>query len=112
MLAIYLMNAQNTPGVHEVLRKYGVASIPEAHCYIRCHGKRVDATCRAGRRVLTLVHEEEISPEQIGSYKIDLHRRYLRRWTEENTDGHKYGIEEAWQIREECISALERNPLP
>lgn len=111
MLAIYLMNARNTPGVRGVLKKYGIAKIPEAHCYIRCNGKRVDATCRAGRRVLTLVHEEEISSEQIGNYKINLHRRFLRRWAEETAPSYKYGIEELWQIREECISALERNPL-
>jgi hypothetical protein len=111
MLAIYPMNAQNTPGVGDVLKKYGIAYIPEAHCYIRFNGKRVDATCRAGRRVLTLVHEEEISPEQIGNYKVSLHRRFLRRWAEENADGYKYGVEELWQIREECIFALERNRL-
>jgi hypothetical protein len=111
MLAIYLMNARNTPGIRDVLKEHSIAHIPEAHCYIRCDGKRVDATCGAGRRVLTFVHEEKISPEQIGNYKVNLHRRFLRRWAEETAHSYKYGIEELWQIREECISALERNPL-
>lgn len=109
MLAIYLMDARNTPGVRDVLKKYGIAGIPEAHCYIRCRGKRVDATSRAGHRVLTLVHEEEISPEQIGNYKVNLHRRFLRHWAEETALSYTYGMEELWQIREECISALEKN---
>jgi hypothetical protein len=102
---------RNTLGVRGVLKKYGIAKIPEAHCYIRCNGKRSDATCCARRRVLTPVHEEEISPEQISNYKLNLHRRFLRHWAE-TAPSYKYGIEVLWQIREECISALERNLLP
>ena len=33
MLGIYLMNERNTPGIGPVLARYGLAEIPEAHCF-------------------------------------------------------------------------------
>jgi hypothetical protein len=106
LIGIYLMNGRNTPGARKVLEKYGIARIPEAHCYLRYGRKRGDVTRGAVSKVLPVVHEEEISPEQIGSYKIELHRGFLLRWANENADGCKYEVEELWRIREECIAAL------
>jgi hypothetical protein len=110
VIGIYAMHERNTPGVGPVLRKYGLSSLPEAHCYLRFREKRVDVTrpIKANRpeRTARFLYEEDIAPEQIGEYKTGLHRRFLQRWIAETADGR--GLDEIWRIREECISALSR----
>jgi hypothetical protein len=44
MLGLFNMEEINTPGVGEALRQCGLTSIPEAHCYLRFGGERVDLT--------------------------------------------------------------------
>jgi hypothetical protein len=38
------MHEHNTPGVGEVLARYGLLSLPEAHCYLMYNGMRIDVT--------------------------------------------------------------------
>jgi len=111
-VGIYQMTAQNTPGVGEVLRHFGLASLPEAHCYLRADGKRIDITWSQHASSLSaedLVYEEEISPGQIGEYKTTLHQRFLRKWMKAAQD-NRFSFEELWGIREECIAALGNAP--
>jgi len=108
-LGIYEMHERNTPGVGPTLAKYGLASLPEAHCYLRYRGKRIDVTraaCRPAEAIAQFLHEEDIDAEQIGVYKTTLHREFLRRWTAESGAGSGRGLEELWRIREECVAAL------
>jgi hypothetical protein len=49
------------------------------------------------------VHEEEIEPRQIGEYKVQAHREFVRRWAAERGLDPGY----VWRVREECIAALE-----
>jgi hypothetical protein len=111
VIGIYQMTARNTPGVGRVLNKYGLEYLPEAHCYLRYRGERVDVTreLKAGRAGPNgrFLHEEEIAPEQIGDYKVELHGRLIRAWIAANLEaagGRTF--EEIWRIREECIAAL------
>src|SRR5580698_2486991 len=64
VLGIYEMSEQNTPGVGDALAKYGLAMLPEAHCYLRMAGKRIDVTRAAYRGlaepIADFLHEEEI----------------------------------------------------
>jgi hypothetical protein len=109
VVGIYEMNAQNTPGVGGVLERYGLASLPEAHCYLRSCGKRIDVTDEnGGRRELKFFLEEDIVPEQIGEYKVALHRQFLQRWMAGSNASGRRDLKELWQIREECIAALSR----
>jgi len=107
-LGIYEMNQSNTPGVGPVLAKYGLASLPEAHCYLTHRGARVDVTRAVGEAapIDAFLHEEPITPDQIGSYKIDLHRRFLAEWITRSGAAGGRSLEEIWRIREECIAAL------
>jgi hypothetical protein len=111
LIGIYEMTARNTPGVGKVLDKYRLAYVPEAHCYLRYRSERVDVTREIQDRPATamgrFLHEEEIAPEQIGSYKVELHQRFIRAWLAANlaTVGGRT-FEEIWRIREECIAAL------
>jgi hypothetical protein len=110
ILGIYAMQEQNTSGVGAVLEAHGLAFLPEAHCYLRAGGERLDLTRTAARAepIAAFLLEEEITPEQIGRYKVELHRGFLRRWAAEQ--GHDF--ESVWQVRERCIEALSRAPAP
>ena len=49
---------------------------------------------------------EPITIDQIGAYKNDLHRRFLRDWITRTEAVHGRSLDDVWQIREECIAAL------
>jgi hypothetical protein len=105
-LGVYEMDERNTPGIGSVLRKHHLPYLPEAHCYLSYQGLRVDVT-RSGIQpsepIKRFLYEESISPDQIGSCKVELHQRFLRQWVAvlKNRDW-----EEIWRVREECIAAL------
>ena len=108
-LGIYEMHERNTPGVGIVLNKYGLQYIPEAHCYLRYEGVRIDIT-RSGAEstdpIDRFLHEEAIVPAQIGDYKVQLHQRFLRSWIADKDLVGSRSFAEVWKIREECIAAL------
>jgi len=109
-LGIYAMHERNTPGVGAVLTQYGLASLPEAHCYLIYAGRRIDVT-RCGKAptepITELLHEESIIPEQIGDYKVTLHRHFMQRWINANAEQVRgLSFEDVWRIREACIAAL------
>jgi len=103
-LGIYEMDGRNTPGVGPVLRRYGLDLVPEAHCYLAYRGVRVDLTGvgEAEEPIHAFLHEEEIEPRQIGAYKVERHREFVRLWAK----AHGLDTETAWRAREECIQAL------
>jgi hypothetical protein len=91
-----------------VLARYGLSSIPEAHCYLIYAGDRVDVTRNAGATepISRFLHEERISPGQIGEYKIALHQGFIRDWLVYTGTDHAFSFDQIWKIREECIAAL------
>ena len=104
LLGIYEMDEQNTPGVGATLRKYGLALIPEAHCYLAYRGTRIDFT-RPGtitEPAGSFLTEERIEPHQIGEYKVKKHRKSVCEWAEAQGLDFEY----VWRAREECIAAL------
>ena len=108
-LGIYHMTEANTPGVGPVLDRYGLDSLPEAHCYLSYAQQRIDVT-RAGvksaQSLQNFVGEEIIAPEQIGGFKVSYHRRFLRAWIATDASGRRFSFEDIWKIRERCIAAL------
>ena len=106
-IGIYDMDEGNTPGVGPVLAAHGLASLPEAHCYLAYRGLRVDVT-RSGVSSSGRVrfHAEWcIRPEQIGDHKVSLHRAFLRDWLGRQPD-LGLDLETLWRVREACIAAL------
>jgi hypothetical protein len=108
-LGIYQMHERNTPGVGIVLDRYGLPYIPEAHCYLRYEGTRIDIT-RSGAEptapIDRFLSEEAIVPAQIGDYKVQFHQRFLRDWLADRDVVGDRSFAEIWKIREECIAAL------
>jgi hypothetical protein len=112
VIGIYEMHQRNTPGVGPILRKYGLVAVPEAHCYLRFRGDRIDVTREIDadppEAIAQFLHEEDIAPEQIGDYKTTLHQQFLQRWIAETGAADGRGLDEMWRIREECIAVLSR----
>lgn len=109
MLGFYLMNERNTPGVGAVLARHGLAEIPEAHCYLLYERNRIDVTRAVespAEAISRFLNEEEISPPQIGSYKVNLHQDYLRKWLRSARLPGMWTFDELWRVREQCITAL------
>jgi hypothetical protein len=110
MLCIYNMDAENTPEVKDVLRKYRLSYIPEAHVYLKNNGNIIDATYPKAHQgwISTLTNEEEIESNDIGAYKLKYQKTYLDKWRKETKDKAvmKYTTEQLWDIREECIAAI------
>ncbi len=107
-LGLYEMCEANTPGVGATLARYHLVALPEAHCYVRFEETRIDVT-RAGilpAAPISFQYEESIEPDQIGEYKVEMHRRFLRSWVERHNPPHSLPWEEAWRVREACIAAL------
>ena len=109
-LGIYQMHGRNTPGVGALLDKYGLAFVPEAHCYLTYDRNRIDVTrgsITPAEPVTSFFHEETISPAQIGDYKVQMHKKFIREWSARALPGRSW--EEIWKIREECIAALNQS---
>lgn len=107
IIGIYQMNQANTPGVGDVLDKYNLAYIPEAHCYLKNQGDRYDFT-KAGSNIsaveAVLFEEHQIRPEQVSTDKVQIHQAFLKSWLSTQEGWPEF--EETWRIREACISAL------
>ncbi|WP_053066855.1 transglutaminase domain-containing protein [Archangium gephyra] len=106
-LGIYEMHERNTPGVGAVLEREGLSGIPEAHCYLVVHQRRVDLTRKEppGGSIAALAvffTEERIEPEDIGAPKEEKHRAFIRTWAARR----KLDPERIWRVREACIAAL------
>ena len=110
-IGIYEMDGLNTPGVGAVLKKHGLTSIPEAHCYLKHGSKRIDVTLAGGNvarePIQRVFVEVEISPELVGGYKVQLHQEFMRRWMKAVSLARAFTFEELWAAREACIHALE-----
>ena len=108
MVGIYSMCEANTPGVGAILAAAGLSGIPEAHCYLRYRGDRIDVT-RADAASESAIDRFEpewsIEPCQIGQHKVDLHRRHLESWLTRHREV-TFTLDRLWKIREDCIAAL------
>jgi len=89
-----------------VLAAYGLASLPEAHCYLRYAGRRIDVTGLppgSASPFDALLSEEVVEPASLASEKAPRHRDFIARWAAAR------GLDPArvWEARERCIAALQ-----
>jgi hypothetical protein len=110
ILAIYKMNKSNTPGIGLDLESYGLAYIPEAHCYLKLGDSREDYTTSSStfdHLKNDILLEKEIDPLQVIEYKIDFHKKFITKWV--NQESTSLSFEHVWLIREKCIKNLTKN---
>lgn len=103
ILGIYPMQESNTPGVGCILNETEFEYIPEAHCYLKHGGTRIDLTrygLNAEEPIDVFFEEIEISPSELATNKNHIHRNYLSK---------RFGVnmlERVWNIRQACIEEL------
>lgn len=104
LMGMYEMDEDNTPGVGAVLRRYGIDSLPEAHCCLLYRGQYIDLTRteEAPTKAIRFLVQEVIQPSQIGEYKESRHHSFLLQWCA--ATGLDFNL--AWKAREECIQAI------
>lgn len=110
VLGVFSMNAVNTPKIAAVLKYYQLSEIPEAHNYLKIDSEIYDFTRRGSRPenfVGDLLTEIEVSPLQLNDFKVQYHQKYLEEYLKEKNE-IPYSLVEFWQIREECIAALQK----
>lgn len=109
-VGLYDMCEANTPGVGPVLAAAGLASIPEAHCYLILDGERIDITRRrdAASYDIGEIHDEFIvEPADLATHKETIHREALHDWMLAHAEQVAGRDEDTmWAIREACIAAL------
>jgi hypothetical protein len=106
-LGIYDMHERNTPGVGVILERESLSGIPEAHCYLVVHQRRVDVTHPGPAAESTAAKacfftEEQIEPEDIGAPAEEKLRAFIRDWAARR----RLDPEHIWRVREACITAL------
>jgi hypothetical protein len=102
------MSEKTHTGIASVLDLYQLKYIPEAHTYLKINGSIKDVTgLQTGPQYFddSLQTEVEVSPDQIGDYKVGWHKDYLHQFQEQ----FPFSAEELWKIREECISFFSNN---
>jgi len=108
VIGLYRMNAVNTPLAAKRLKAHAIEYIPEAHCYLKLNNKVYDFTMPEPGKLdfeNDLLEETEITPEQITSYKISYHKKYIEGWLIDNPD-LGFSPDKLWEIRELCIHDL------
>ena len=109
ILSMYKMRISNTEGIGRHLTDNALEYIPEAHCYLKINGKRIDLTntnSDVQKLEDDIIEELKIEPYQVSEFKVDYHKAFIKRWKEEM--GLKMDFDEIWSIREKCISELTK----
>ncbi len=104
LVGVFEMTEASVPGVGAALAEHGMASVPEAHCWLRCGGRDADLTFPHGSGLppRPMLRETTMGPRDLGTEKPALHREAVRAWAAER------GIDpgRVWAAREACIAAL------
>ncbi len=103
------MTQDNTPGIGNALITNGLKYLPEAHCYLLIGDEKVDATNEQSdiaRIEADILEEIEITPHQVGSFKVTHHQDFIRNWLDRERLGLSF--KDVWRIRENCIANLEK----
>ena len=111
-IGIFEMTKNNTPPIIPILEKAGLPSIPEAHCYLRYHGNRVDLTrydVLTNDPLVDFVFEDNVAPLQIGAYKESVHQLFIKKWLEKENLLARFSVESVWSIRENFINSLSQS---
>ncbi|MFK7947753.1 MAG: hypothetical protein AB8G11_09190 [Saprospiraceae bacterium] len=109
VIGMYKMSETNTPKIGNVLSENGLTYIPEAHCYLKHNNQQIDITTNDSDFEIiknAIIEEIPIEPKQIGTFKVNYHKDFLKNWLNENN--LSFSFEAIWAIREQCIANLSK----
>jgi hypothetical protein len=109
ILGIYRMNQVNTPKIGTTISESSLEFVPEAHCYLKLNNRRVDITTSDSNienLAADILEEIEIEPEQVGTFKVEYHKKFLQKWLIDNDIDMNFNT--LWELREQCIRNLEQ----
>jgi len=109
IIGLYKMNEANTK-IGTTLSENSIAYIPEAHCYLKVNGERLDVTSKEAdfeKIKADLLEEIVIEPFQVGQFKIDYHQKFIQNWLSSTNSDCTF--EKIWKIREQCIENLSKS---
>ncbi len=105
-MGIYFMTSKNTPQITPILEHYHLEAIPEAHCYLRHDDYSLDITFPNSTVFslnVDLEREMTITPQQIGLFKVEKHKAFIKSWIKDRPD---LSTDFIWNAREEWIEKL------
>lgn len=109
ILLMFKMNEGNTPGIGTIISDNGLLYLPEAHCIIEIEGVTFDLTNSLGSLNIgakDILLRKEIQSNQIGAWKREFHRNYLKEWVDIQT--LDLDFDKLWELREQCILNLSK----
>lgn len=113
ILGIFKMDSEYTGKIKNTLYQFGLKYIPEAHNYLKIDNAYYDYTLSGSGYndfKSKLLVENEIEYHEIGQEKILYHKDFLREWI--TLEHVPCGLDEIWNIREQCIHDLQKRDHP
>ncbi|HSW75723.1 MAG TPA: hypothetical protein VLG50_01655 [Candidatus Saccharimonadales bacterium] len=107
-LGLFLLTPKNTPQIATILKHYHLEAIPEAHCYLKYNNNTLDITFPGASEFsfnADLEQEINITPEQIGVFKVEKHHAFIEAWVKNKAD---INFDLIWAAREEWIEKLSK----
>lgn len=105
-MGVFLLTAKNRPEISPILEAYSLDSIPEAHCYLTYKNHKLDITFPESSEFSFQAHleqETQITPQQIGSFKVEQHQAFIKEWVKNKPE---LSFDLVWAAREQWIHAL------
>ncbi len=107
ILGVYRMTAESHPVVTDKLRSAGLESLPETFLWLRWYGGDFDfSSTRSGPRVLTLLQQEVVKPEQLPRYADLRHKDFLLRFLLSAKGTGLPDLDGLLALREECLTLV------
>lgn len=107
-LGIFLLTPKNMPKIAPILEHYHLEAIPEAHCYLKYNNNTLDITFPNSSDFsfnADLEEEINITPQQIGLFKVEKHQAFIRAWIKDKVN---LDFDLIWTAREEWIRKLSQ----
>lgn len=105
-LGIFLLTLENIPKIAPVLEHYHLEAIPEAHCYLKYNENTLDITFPNSSDFsfnTKLEQEINITPQQIGLFKVEKHQAFIKAWIKDKAD---LSFDLIWTAREKWVAKL------
>lgn len=96
------------PSIDTILKRNHLQAIPESHCYLKYNNHTLDITFPDSTEFSFNAYLEEeinITPQQIGLFKIEKHQAFIRAWIKDKAD---LSFDLVWGAREQWIQELSR----